>query len=74
MRTSYGEDMIWSQRTTDERIDILIRHYKKMLKRIDPDNTALMHETYLNDKERHDLAAEWVNFVRQLELLKEKNT
>ena len=66
--------MTWSQRTTDERIDILIRHYKTMLKRIDPNNTALTHETYLNDKARHDLASEWVNIVRQLELLKEKNT
>ena len=65
--------MTWSQRTTDERID-MIRHYKTMLKRIDPNNTALTHETYLNDRERHDLASEWGNFVRQLELLKEKRT
>lgn len=63
--------MTWSQRTTDERIDILIRHYKTMLKRIDPNGTALTHDTYLNDKERYDLAYEWDNFVRQLESLKE---
>jgi hypothetical protein len=66
--------MTWSQRTTDERIDILIRHYKTMLKRIDPTGTALMHETYLNDRERHNLASEWDNFIRQLELLKDKNS
>jgi len=28
----------------------------------------------LNDRERHNLASEWDNFIRQLELLKEKNT
>lgn len=65
--------MTWAQRTTDDRIDILIRHYKTMLKNIDPNNTALMHETYLNDRARHDLVSQWDNFVRQLELLKEKN-
>jgi hypothetical protein len=65
--------MTWSQRTTDDRIDILIRHYKTMLKNIDPNNTARMHETYLNDRARYDLVSQWDNFVRQLELLKEKN-
>lgn len=64
--------MTWSQRTTDERIDILIRHYKTMLTRIDPDGTALTHDTYLNDRERYDLAFEWDNFVRQLEIVKHK--
>jgi hypothetical protein len=63
--------MTWSQRTTEERIDILINHYKTMLKRIDPDGTALTHDTYINDKERYDLASEWDNFVRQLESLKD---
>jgi hypothetical protein len=66
--------MTWSQRTTDERIDTLIRHYKTMLKRIDPTDTALTHETYSNDRERYNLAVEWSNFIRQLELLKDKNT
>ena len=64
--------MTWSQRITDERIDILIRHYKTMLKRIDPNGTALTHDTYLNDRERYDLAFEWDNFVRQLEIVKHK--
>ena len=66
--------MTWSQKTTDERIDILIKHYKTMLNRIDPTGTALTHETYVNDRDRYDLVCEWVNFVRQLESLKEKNT
>ena len=66
--------MTWSQKTTDERIDILIRHYKTMLNRIDPTGAALTHETYVNDRDRYDLVCEWNNFVSQLELLKEKNT
>jgi len=52
----------------------MIRHYQTMLKRIDPDGTALTHDTYINDKERYDLASEWDNFVRQLEYLKEPVT
>jgi hypothetical protein len=66
--------MSWSQRTVEERINIMIRHYQTMLKRIDPDGTALTHDTYVNDKERYDLASEWDNFVRQLECLKEPVT
>ena len=66
--------MTWSQRTTDERIDILIRHYKTMIESIDPTGTALTHETFVNDRDRYYLVSEWDNFVRQLESLKEKNT
>ena len=63
--------MSWSQRTTDERIDIMIKHYKTMLERIDPDGTALTHDTYINNKELYDLAFEWDNFVRQLAMLRD---
>lgn len=65
---------LWSQKTTEERIDLLIWHYKTMIESIDPTGTALTHDTYLNDKDRYDLVCEWVNFVRQLESLKEKRT
>ena len=64
--------MTWSQKTTGERIDLLIWHYKTMIESIDPTGTALTHETYVNDRDRYDLVCEWNNFVRQLESLKEE--
>jgi hypothetical protein len=65
---------LWSQKTTEERIDVLIRHYKTMIESIDPTGTALTHETYVNDRDRYDLVSEWDNFVGWLESLKEKRT
>jgi hypothetical protein len=61
----------WSQQTTEERLDVVLRHYERALARIDHDGTALTHDTYLNDEVRYSTAQDYQEFLQALHSIKE---